>query len=108
MPQRRPNPIARIVAVIALLAAIMLVAVVFVMDSSESDSGGDGNDNGTLVGEPTKQGEKALERGFYIVKEGDTLAQIASNTGFELDELVELNPQLDPQALIAGDRVRLR
>ena len=110
MQERQANPFARIVAVIALLTAFMLVAVVFVTDSGDSDNGdGNGGGNGdVVVGEPTKQGQQALDRGFYVVKEGDTLAQIAADTGLELDDLVELNPQLDPQALIAGEQVRLR
>lgn len=111
MPERKPNRAARIAAVIALMAAFALVT--FTLFTAGSDSGGnDGNGGGdggnSVIGEPTRKGEKALARGYYVVQEGDTLAQIAEDTGFELDELVELNPQLDPQALIAGERVRLR
>jgi LysM repeat protein len=110
MSERPPNPIARIAAVFALLIAFFLVtAVLFTGGGDSDDGGGNGSDNGdVVVGEPTREGQQALEKGSYVVKEGDTLAQIAADTGLELDELVELNPQLDPQALIAGERVRLR
>jgi hypothetical protein len=112
MPERQPNPIARIVAVMALLLAFFLVTGVLFMGSNDSGGGDGGNGGGgngdVVVGNPTPEGEKALEKGFFVVEEGDTLAQIAADTGLELDELVELNPQLDPQALIAGERVRLR
>jgi len=112
MPERQPNPFARIVAVIALLTAFFLVAAVLVVGSGDSDGdggNGDGDGNGgVVIGDPTPEGERALEKGSYVVEDGDTLAQIAADTGLELDELVELNPQLDPQALIAGERVRLR
>ena len=110
MPERQPNPFARIVAVVALLTAFFLVGAVLVLGSGDSDDdGGNGSGNGDVViGNPTPAGQRALDKGFYVVKDGDTLAQIAADTGLELDELVELNPQLDPQALIAGERVRLR
>jgi LysM repeat protein len=111
MSERPPNPIARIAAVFALLVAFFLVtAVLFTSGGDSDDDGGNGGSgNGdVVVGEPTREGQQALEKGSYVVKEGDTLAQIAADTGLELDELVELNPQLDPQALIAGERVRLR
>jgi LysM repeat protein len=109
MPERQPNQIARVAAVVALVTAFMLVTFTLFTSGGGSNGGSDGN--GTTdeiqIGEPTRAGEKALERGFYVVEDGDTLAQIAQDTGLELDNLVELNPELDPQALIAGERVRL-
>jgi len=112
MPERQPNQIARVVAVVALLAAFVLVAFTLFTAGSDSGDGGGGNGNGNgggvVIGEPTREGAKALEKGFWVVEEGDTLAQIAADTGLELDNLVELNPELDPQALIAGERARLR
>ena len=45
---------------------------------------------------------------MYIVKEGDTLGSIAEKTGKSVEELQELNPELDPQALVTGQEVRLR
>ena len=111
MPERQPNQMARVAAVIALTAAFVLVT--FTLFTAGTDDGGDSGNGGggngdAVVGEPTREGEKALARGYYVVQEGDTLAQIAQDTGLELDELVELNPELDPQALIAGERVKLR
>jgi hypothetical protein len=112
MPERQPNQVARTAAVVALLAAFMLV--MFLLFTSGGDSGGSsGSSNNSsggevVSGEPTAEGERALERGFYVVEEGDTLAQIASDTGLETDTLLELNPDLDPQALIAGEKVQLR
>ena len=46
----------------------------------------------------------------YTLKPGarDTLVSISEATGIELDDLVALNPDIDPQALIAGQRVSLR
>jgi hypothetical protein len=47
-------------------------------------------------------------RRFYTVRAGDNLALIAEKTGVTLEELRLLNPRLDPQALVTGQRVRLR
>ncbi len=45
---------------------------------------------------------------FYTVRTGDNLALIAGKTGVSLDELRLLNPSVDPQELVTGQRVRLR
>ena len=109
MPERQPNQFARVVAVVALVAAFVLVTFTLFTAGGDSDGNNSGDGSGEVqIGEPTREGERALERGFYVVEDGDTLAQIAADTGLELDELVELNPELDPQALIAGEQVRLR
>ena len=49
-----------------------------------------------------------LPQKFYIVKTGDSLASIAEKTGVPVERLQELNPELDPQALVSGQRIRLR
>jgi hypothetical protein len=48
------------------------------------------------------------ERRFYVVRAGDNLALIAEKTGVTLEQLRLLNPDLDPQGLVTGQRVRLR
>jgi hypothetical protein len=45
---------------------------------------------------------------FYRVRAGDNLALIAERTGISLEELRALNPTLDPQGLVTGQRIRLR
>jgi LysM repeat protein len=106
MPERKPNQLARLIAVLALLGAFATVAWT-VATAGEDDDRGEKRGRVT-TNEPTPEGERALERGFYVVKQGDTLAQIADNTGLELDQLEELNPNLDPQQLSPGEKVRLR
>ena len=44
----------------------------------------------------------------YVVKVGDTLGSISAKTGVPVATLQELNPQLDPQALVSGQKIRLR
>lgn len=106
MPQSKPNQFARVVAVGALAAAFVLV-VVTIATSGGSDSGGsDGGDEDTSG--VTKKGERALENGVWVVGEGDTLVSIAEETGMDTDELIALNPEIDPQILTTGQRISLR
>lgn len=43
----------------------------------------------------------------YTVKPGDTLEAISAKTGVPVDELTTLNPEIDPQALVAGSKLKL-
>ena len=42
------------------------------------------------------------------MKLNDTLGLIAEKTGVPVERLQELNPELDPQNLVVGQRVKLR
>ena len=107
MPERPPNQIARIAAVVALVTVFTVIALT-VATSGDDSGGGDSSGTGQLTTtKPTAQGERALEKGYYVVKRGDTLAQIAENTGLDVDNIEALNPNLDPQVLTPGQHVRL-
>jgi LysM repeat protein len=45
---------------------------------------------------------------YYVVKPGDTLSGIAARTGISLTVLEQLNPDISPNALQTGNRLRLR
>jgi len=71
----------------------------------------------TVPARATATGERAVTDALvvhheparrYTVKPGDNLAAIAQETGVPLEELMSLNPELDPQGLVSGQRVRLR
>jgi LysM repeat protein len=47
-------------------------------------------------------------KGVYIVRTGDTLGSIAQKSGVTVERLQELNPSLDPQSLLSGQRIKLR
>jgi LysM repeat protein len=47
-------------------------------------------------------------RSAYVVRAGDTLAIIAQKTGVGVPDLLELNPDIDPRALVTGQRIKLR
>jgi LysM repeat protein len=44
----------------------------------------------------------------YTVKRGDTLGLISEKTGIPVEKLQELNPQIDPQQLTTGQKIKLR
>jgi LysM repeat protein len=45
---------------------------------------------------------------YYVVKPGDTLSAIATRVGVSLTVLEQLNPNISPNALQTGKRLRLR
>jgi LysM repeat protein len=49
-----------------------------------------------------------VNRRVYVVKAGDTLVKIADTTGVPIEQLLSLNPSIDPQGLVTGQRVKLR
>jgi len=101
------NP-ARVVAPLALLVA--LIAVVAVVQLSRGDSGTSSSDSqpsGTrsVATQPARRHRPAPKA--YVVKAGDTLSVIADRTGVSLDEIMRLNPSVDPNALQTGQRLKL-
>ncbi len=48
------------------------------------------------------------EAAVYVVQPNDTLAGIAETTGVPVEELQNLNPDIDPQALPSGATLKLR
>jgi LysM repeat protein len=104
MPDYKPNQFVRVFAVLALIAALILVVVV-VATSKKGSSGGNGGTHKTHV---TKAGRRALHKGFWTVHSGDTLGAISLKTGIDETTLRTLNPDLDPQTLLEGERIALR
>jgi LysM repeat protein len=106
MPDYKPNQFVRAFAVIALVAA--LIAVVAVVITSNGDSGGGDGGGAKVTKGPSKRGRQAIDRGVWIVRPGDTLGRVSEATGVDVDVLIQLNPDLDPQALLEGQRIDLR
>jgi LysM domain len=104
MPDYKPNQFVRVFAVLALIAALILVVVVVA-----TSGGGGGGDNGdSQKTHISKAGQRALRKGVWIVRSGDTLGAISVKTGIEESTLQALNPDLDPQTLLEGQRIALR
>ena len=45
---------------------------------------------------------------FYEIQAGDTLETIAADHGTTVEQLLVLNPELDPVALTVGQRIRVQ
>jgi LysM repeat protein len=106
---RRGRWIVRVGALLALVAAAVVIGVV--VSSSLDGKDGDGNkkkdDGGTAVAGCQPEAEEAVELGYYVVQENDLLSLIAQRTCVPEDELVRLNPNVDPQNLEVGRCVNL-
>lgn len=117
MDRSRRNP-ARLLAPIALVAfALALFAVITGSGSSgdlgesndaESSQSQNENDEPAVDETTTTDDESEPSRTFYTVKTGDTLAAISEQVGVPIERLQELNPELDPQALVSGQKIRLK
>lgn len=102
----RTSYVARLAAVIALAAAVVVVIVAI------SSSLGGGSDSSSKQGR-NGGGHKTTKKhrtkaATYVVKSGDTLTAIAHRTGVPVVEILALNPEVDPQILIAGQTLKLR
>ena len=107
MPDFKPNQFVRALAVVALVAAFIAVVAVVITTSSSSSNGGGGTAHTKSKG-PTKRGRQAISKGVWVVRSGDTLGRISQQTGIDVDTLIQLNPDLDPQAMPEGQKVALR
>jgi LysM repeat protein len=105
MPDYKPNQIVRAFAVLALFAAFVLVVLVLVTSGGGS---GSGNNGGAQKASLSKAGRQAVRKGVWIVRSGDTLGKISIKTGIDVMTLQALNPGLDPQTLLQGQRIALR
>jgi LysM repeat protein len=64
--------------------------------------------NHTSAATPTVTSSvSAKQRAYYRVRPGDTLSVVAERFDTTLDDLVALNPQIDPNALKIGQRLRI-
>jgi hypothetical protein len=123
MDRSRRSPL-RFLAPIALVAfGLALLLVVSSADVSDDGGSGDASEEAEQrdlgsdrserrrdreAEEDEEDEEPARQPAKYVVKEGDTLGSISEETGVPVEELQELNPELDPQALVTGQEVRLR
>lgn len=108
MDARARSPL-RLLAPVALIASTLLFFIVLIGSfgddeeaantgaaAQRADGGGGGGGGG---GEPPPE--------TYEVQSGDTLDAISQETGVSVERIQRLNPDLDPQSLIAGEELRL-
>jgi len=103
--EKRTSAFARIFAAIALAGAVVVVIVVILSSLGDSDSA---TKSGQGTNQPSQKGERKTKAKTYVVKSGDTLVSIAHRTGVPVAHILALNPDVDPQILIAGQTLKLR
>ena len=106
-------------AALAVFAVVFLIVVITSL-GGEEDTSSSGRPAATTATERdaaarrrerrrTNAGSRGSSNArFYRVRAGDNLALIAERTGIPLEDLRTLNPDLDPQGLVTGQRIRLR
>jgi len=111
-PQSSRNPV-RLVAPAALI--LFAVALVVVLGSSGLVGGEEEESGNRPAAAPTTERTTAerpprrpQQKAVYIVETGDTLGAIAAETDVPVETIQELNPELDPQTLVAGQEIKLR
>lgn len=103
---KRTSASARVLAVTALVLAfvVAIVAIGGALGGSDSNSPNNGKHSG-------KQAHRTHHKhvpASYEIQSGDTLISIAHHTGVPVRTIEELNPEVDPQILVAGEELKLR
>ena len=102
--ENRSSAFARILAVVALIAAAVAI-VAIVTAGVTTNSSKTHHEAEHHAKHPSKHRTKAKT---YTVQSGDTLIAIAHKTGVPVAEILALNPEVDPQILIAGQTLKLK
>jgi Tfp pilus assembly protein FimV len=110
--QGRPR-LARLIAPLALI--VFAVAFAAVVLGSGVVRGDDDPETAGTTDIPAATDERTATepsrprgRPTYTIKANDTLSGIAEANGTTVERLQELNPELDPQGLVAGQKIKLR
>jgi LysM repeat protein len=107
-PGRRRSA-ARLLAPLALLLSVAAVIVVVQASNKDDDSKGGTSSKTATQDTTTETPQKPRRvRPTYTVKLNDTLGLISEKTGVSVERIEELNPNLDPQNLIVGQKIKLR
>ena len=102
---------ARFIAPLALVA--FALALFIVVSSTKDDGNPDGARDAAQPAQSTASpngggGKKRKRPRSYTVKAGDTPSGIAEKVNVPLDQILELNPDLDPQTLTPGTKIKLK
>jgi len=92
---------ARAFATLAVACSFVVLIVVVAISL-----GGDGGDS--RPDRPRGAAAKRHVPASYVVQNGDTLTSIAHRTGVSVARIEELNPGVDPQILVSGEKLKLR
>ena len=84
----------------------MIVVIATALGGGD-DGGGSGGGSGH-AGHVKQSEPPAHTAKTYEVQSGDTLTSIAHETGVRVAVILKLNPGVDPQILISGEKLKLR
>ena len=114
MPDQRRRGF-RPVHLLAPLALVAVAVAVVVVIANSDVTGGDDDNGGEVTTTQASDTETTTtpnrqrrQRRNYVVKPGDSFGSIAEKTGVSIAQLEQLNPDVDPQALVVGQRIKLR
>ncbi len=106
---KRSSAPARVFAVTTLVvAAVVAIAVVGGALGGGSNHSGGGKGHHSKAARQARKQKREDIPATYEVKSGDTLISIAHHNGVTVHRIEALNPEVDPQILIAGETLKLR
>jgi LysM repeat protein len=103
---KRTSASARVLAVTALVIAF--VVAIIAIGGALGGSGSNGSDSGKHGGKAAHKTHHKHVPATYEIESGDTLISIAHRTGVPVKTIEKLNPEVDPQILVAGEQLKLR
>jgi LysM repeat protein len=104
--ETRTSASARIFAALALVGAVVILVAII----AASVGGGSSSDHhrSATTTKHQQHHQSKPPPATYTIQSGDTLTSIAHETGVPVAEIIALNPEVDPQILIAGETLKLR
>ncbi|HEX6687664.1 MAG TPA: LysM domain-containing protein [Solirubrobacterales bacterium] len=85
----------------------MIVVIATTLGGGDGNGGGSSNSS-TRAGRAESGQHQVHTPKTYVVQNGDTLTSIAHETGVPVARILRLNPGVDPQILISGERLKLK
>ena len=89
-------------------AGLVVFAIAFFVVLVTSDRSPSGHRPASTTRPAQRATPPPRPRRTYRVRPGDTLGEIADRTRVSTERLQELNPSIDPQVLVPGQRLKLR
>jgi LysM repeat protein len=95
--------------------AVFLLAVTIFVLILRGGLGGGGSDSKTAHTNPrttvqsttTGTSPRTVTTRLYVVRSGDTLGAVAVHFGVSVDDIVALNPGIEPTALRVGQKIKV-
>jgi LysM repeat protein len=84
------------------------VIIVIAATLGGGGGGGDSSDGSHSASHQKSAPAPANTPKSYVVQNGDTLTSIAHDTGVPVARILRLNPGVDPQILISGEKLKLK